>query len=156
MLTVVEEGARPALAAAIAADLREDVLGASERIAVLPAADPSRAALVERARRALTAALAFAAVAPESERNAGRLDLAQSALLLGDDATAVPLFRAEADANPKSLRALRGLALAATAKGDQALARSAWDRLAAIPDLPEAVREEVDRARGGTTAAPKR
>ena len=155
-LVVVDEGARPALAAAIAADLREDVLGASERIAALPASDPSRAALVERARRALTAALAFAAVAPESERNAGRLDLAQSALLLGDDATAVALFRAEADANPKSLRALRGLALAATAKGDQALARSAWDRLAAIPDLPEAVREEVDRARGGTTAAPKR
>ena len=155
-LVVVDEGARPALAAAIAADLREDVLGASERIAALPASDPSRAALVERARRALTAALAFAAVAPESERNAGRLDLAQSALLLGDDATAIALFRAEADANPKSLRALRGLALAATAKGDQALARSAWDRLAAVPDLPEAVREEVDRARGGPTAAPRR
>lgn len=148
-LVVVEEGARPALAAAVAADLREEVLVASERIAALPASDPARAALVERARRALTAALAFAAVAPPAERNAGRLDLAQSALQLGDDATAVALFQAEAEANPKSLRALRGLALAATAKGDTALARSAWDRLAAIPDLPDAVREEVDRARGG-------
>ena len=115
----------------------------------MPASDPSRAALVERGRRALTAALAFAAVAPESERNAGRLDLAQSALLLGDDATAVALFRAEADANPKSLRALRGLALAAAAAGDAATARGAWDRLAAIPDLPPALREETDRARGG-------
>jgi Tfp pilus assembly protein PilF len=148
VLAVIEESDRPALAATVAADLREEVLGASERIAALPPADPARAALVARACRALTVALAFAAVAPESERAAGRLDLAQSALLLGDDATAVALFRAEADASPKSLRALRGLALAATAVGDQALARSAWDRLAGMPDLPPAVREEAERARG--------
>ena len=152
VLEVVDADARPALAAAIAADLREEVLASSARIAALPASDPSRAAQVERARRALATALAFAALAPESERTAGRLDLAQSALLLGDDATAVALFEAEAAASPKSLRALRGLALAATAKGDAALARSAWDRLAAVPDLPPAVREEVDRARGGAPA----
>lgn len=156
VLAVVEESDRPALAAAVAADLREEVLGASERIAVLPPADPARAALVARGRRALTAALAFSAVAPEAERAAGRLDLAQSALLLGDDATAVALFRAEADASPKSLRALRGLALAATAAGDRALARSAWDRLAAMPDLPDAVREEVERARGAGRPSPAR
>ena len=149
MLTVVEEGDRPALAAAIAADLRDEVLTASERVAALPTSDPSRAALTERGRRALVAALAFAAAAPEAERAAGRLDLAQGALALGDSATAVALFRAEADAKPKSLRALRGLALAATNAGDAATARSAWDRLAAIPDLPPAVREEVDGARGG-------
>lgn len=156
VLTVVEESARPALAAAVAADLREEVLAVSERIAALPASDATRAALVERARRALTAALAFSAVAPGPERSAGRLDLAQSALLLGDDATAVALFRAEAETSPKSLRALRGLALAATAAGDATLARTAWDRLAAMRDLPPALREEVDRARGASGPASPR
>jgi hypothetical protein len=150
MLAVVAEDARPALAAAIAADLREEVLGASERIAALPSGAATRGAQVERARRALAAVLVFAALSPPAERTAGRLDLAQSALLLGDDATAVALFRAEAEANPKSLRALRGLALAATAAGDTSLAASAWQRLAALPDLPPALREEVDRARGAT------
>ena len=154
LLTVVEEGDRPALAAAIAADLRGEVLAASERVTALPLSDPSRAALGERGRRALVAALAFAAVAPQAERAAGRLDLAHGALALGDAAIAVALFRAEADATPKSLRALRGLALAATAAGDVATARSAWDRLATIPDLPPAVREEVDRVRAGPAVAP--
>jgi hypothetical protein len=148
VLAVVAEDARPALAAAIAADLREEVLAASERIAALPAGAAARGPQIERARRALAAALAFAALAPPAERATGRLDLAQSALLLGDHTTAVALFRAEADANPKSLRALRGLALAATAAGDATLAASAWDRLAALPDLPDALREEADRARG--------
>ena len=151
-LAVLDEAARATVAGAIAGDLREEV---SVAVAVVgsPAApggasDAVRAAARARAGRALAAALAYAQLLPEAERAAGRLELAQSALMLGDATTAVALFRAEADAKPTSLRALRGLALAARASGDAALERSAWDRLAAIPDLPPAVREEVESARG--------
>lgn len=151
-LAVLDEAARAAVAGAIAGDLREEL---SVAVAVVgsPAAlggasDAERAASHERARRALAAALTYAQLLPEAERADGRLELAQGALVLGDATTAVTLFRAEADAKPTALRALRGLALAARASGDVALERSAWDRLAAIPDLPPAVRAEVDGARG--------
>jgi len=160
MLDVLPAELRPAVAAAIADDLREEATSAAEVVRTAPGAakgsngsSVATEAVLARGRRAITGALAFAALTAEPERSAGRLDLAQSALVLGDAATAVALFRAEADAQPKSLRALRGLALAAQVSGDPALAGSAWDRLAAIPDLPPAVREEVERARAPRSSA---
>jgi hypothetical protein len=154
MLAVLDEQLRPTVAAAVAGDLRDEVTSVSDVVTSMPAG-AARDAARERGRRALAGALAFAALAAPEDRSAGRLELAQSASVLGDSATAVLLFRAEADAKPTSLRALRGLALAAEAGGDATLARTAWDRLAAIPDLPPAVREEADRARGAAAAAPQ-
>jgi predicted Zn-dependent protease len=100
-----------------------------------------------RARRALAGALAFAALAPEGERGDDRLALAETALDLGDAATARALFGDELRERPTSVSALRGLARASAAQGDGAGAKQAWDRLAAVPDLPQALREEVDRER---------
>ncbi|HEY8515523.1 MAG TPA: hypothetical protein VIS07_08415 [Candidatus Binatia bacterium] len=147
MLDVLPADARPATAAAIAGDLRDDLGARAPRAS---ASDAER----QRARLALEAALAFAALAPEGERTAGRLDLAESALALGDAQTALALFRAESEARPNSLRALRGVALASRASGDEAGARAAWERLAALPDLPPALREEAERERAASVGAP--
>lgn len=156
-IAALDEGSRAAVAAAIAGDLREEALLAVEaRTARAPtdgAAYAATDAATARGRRAITAALAFAALAPPAERDAGRLELAQAALALGDAQAAVGLFQAAADAQPSSLRALRGLALAAQASGDAALARDAWQRLAALPDLPPALREEAAAALAPAPAA---
>jgi len=160
-LVILDEPSRAPVAAAIAGDLREEVTLAVEVTAL--AATPATAAGAvgaaqdaarDRGRRALAGALAFTVLAPPAERTAGRLDLAQAALALGDAPTAVALFRPEADAKPPSLRALRGLALAAQASGDPALARDVWQRLAALPDLPPALRAEAAAALGGAGASP--
>jgi len=144
LLDALPAAERPAVAAAIAGDLRDELAATS-----VPGDDVAR----KRARLTLDGALAFAALAPPAERAKGRLDLAQSALALGDPATALGLFRAEAEAKPTSLRALRGVALAAQATGDEAGARAAWQRLASLPDLPPALRDEAAQALAPAPAA---
>jgi hypothetical protein len=138
MLDALPEGERAATAAAVAGDLRDEL--AALAAARAGGVDPARV------RATLGGALAFAALAPEAERAAGRLELAEGALALGEAASALALFRAEAEARPSALRALRGLALAAEASGDTAGARAAWQRLAVLPDLPPVLREEAERA----------
>jgi hypothetical protein len=138
ILEVLAPGQTSAAAAAIAGDLRE--------LALAGAATADQASRA-RSRRALVAAVAFGALAPPRERSAERLELARAALDLGDPRLAERLYRSELAEKPASLSALRGVALAAEAAGDAAGARAAWDRVAARPDLPPALRVEVERHR---------
>lgn len=132
LLDAIPVAARPEAAAEIAGDLREIALHARDD---------------STARRALDGAIAFSARATGNRRSEGRMDLAERALALGDPRTALDLFRAASAERPASLAAMRGTALAAAAAGDPEAARVAWAGLAAMPDLPEALRAEAERAR---------
>jgi len=131
LLNALPETQRGPVAAQIVSDLRAD----TARLA-----DAGEAA---RAVRCLRSAVAFAALAPAGGDDKDQADLAQRALDLGESTLALELFRRQATAHPGSVSALRGVALAAEASGDSRTAREAWQKIAALPDLPEVLRKEA-------------
>jgi hypothetical protein len=133
LLKSLPEGERAAVATQIVSDLRADTARLAD------AGEGNR----PRAIRCLRHAVAFAAIAPAGGDDGDQAELAQRALDLGESALALELYRKQAAAHPGSVGALRGLALAAEASGDSRAAREAWQKIAALPDLPEVLRKEA-------------
>jgi len=131
LLDALPEAQRGPVAAQIVSDLRADTARLAD------AGDAARAV------RCLRSAVAFAALAPAGGDDKDQADLAQRALDLGESTLALELFRRQVSAHPGSVSALRGVALAAEASGDSHTAREAWQKIAALPDLPEVLRKEA-------------